>query len=468
MRRRNGVVAFVGVLLLLVVYIFSRSAWDRQATNGTKLPPTNQQRAGQQVKGVADAQVPSAKVNAWGILVQVMPRLDDPDAANSLRATFGDLRLVDFAVSALEAENNRERSPAADRIGNCLRVLKAQTTAFRLEQDDSDEAPPQTVSLRDIRTTCDQLQKFYQPAVLAQARALAERYRCPMHPEVIGMKGAICPKCGMTLDTQVRLSTAALASGGPVPATIKAQVEMDASLQVGLEARGHLSLWGPEGEPVTPDELAEVHTQRIHLLVIDDSFTDYHHEHPVPTNVSGRYDFSFTPRKTGTYLVWADLQPYLTGLQEYAMTVIPAMTPQEPLRITADQLDTTVNGLHYAIRFQQPVKAGETAIGTLRVTQGDGSGFTRLEPVMGAFAHLVGFHENHQTVLHIHPETSRPPAPNDRGGPDLHFRLFAPYPGFFRLFVQIQRDGSQQFASFALNVAPGNTPWIDKEPPHLD
>ncbi|HEY8669798.1 MAG TPA: hypothetical protein VIL63_03075 [Terriglobales bacterium] len=107
-------------------------------------------------------------------------------------------------------------------------------------------------------------------------------------------------------------------------------------------------------------------------------------------------------------------------------------------------------------------------MGTLRVTQADGSGFTRLEPVMGAFAHVVGFHENHQTVLHIHPEMSQPPVPNDRGGPDLHFRLFARMPGFYRLFVQIQRDGSQQFASFGLNVAPGNTPWIDKEPPHLD
>ena len=107
-------------------------------------------------------------------------------------------------------------------------------------------------------------------------------------------------------------------------------------------------------------------------------------------------------------------------------------------------------------------------MGTLRITQADGSGFTRLEPIMDAYAHLVGFHENHTTVLHIHPETSQPPARNDRGGPDLHFRLFAPIPGYFRLFVQVQRDGVQQFASFGLNVAPGTTPWIDQEKPHMD
>ena len=45
--------------------------------------------------------------------------------------------------------------------------------------------------------------------------------------------------------------------------------------------------------------------------------------------------------------------------------------------------------------------------------------------VMGTFAHLVGFHENHITVLHIHPEVAQTPAPGDHGGPDLHFRLFA-------------------------------------------
>jgi hypothetical protein len=174
----------------------------------------------------------------------------------------------------------------------------------------------------------------------------------------------------------------------------------------------------------------------------------------VPTNVAGRYDFSFTPKKPGTYRVWADVQPYVTGIQEYAMTVIPADTSAEPLIDKADKLDATINGLHYTIRFQQQVKSGEPAMGTLRVTHGDGSGFTQLEPVMGAFAHLVGFHENRTTALHIHPETLRTPAPNDRGGPDLYFRLFAPIPGFFRIFVQVQRDGLQQFASFGLNVAP--------------
>jgi hypothetical protein len=282
------------------------------------------------------------------------------------------------------------------------------------------------------------------------------------------MKGATCPKCGMPLETQVRLSPSDLVGTNAIfPKMVRAQIEIDKPLEVGVETKAHLALSWPEGDPVTLDDLAEVHTRKIHLLIIDGSFTDYHHEHPVPSAQPGHYDFAFTPRKPGTYLAWADVQPNFTGIQEYAMTVIPAATHDEPLKIRGDSLETTAEGLHYTIQFQQPVKAGEVAMGTLRVTQNDGSGFTRLEPIMGAFAHLVGFHENHITVLHIHPEVSQVPAPGDHGGPDLHFRLFAPIPGFFRLFVQVQRDGVQQFAGFALNVAPGKTPWIDQEPPHL-
>lgn len=469
MRRRVGVVVSLGVfLLLLVVWVSSRPASDRQAATVKKASSASQPLSEQQGRIVAQVQTPSAKVEAWAMLLQVMQRLDDPVAADSLPATFRKLTFLDFAVSALERENNKERSPGADRLRDALRVLKAQVAAFRSEQDDSDEAPTQTVTLRGIRTTCEQLQKFYEPTVLVQARTLAQRYSCPMHPDVIGTKGATCPKCGMPLETQARFSASGLAgTGATLPKMVRAQVQTDRSLEIGVEVKAHLRLSWPEGDPLTLDDLCEVHTQKIHLLIIDGSFTDYHHEHPVPSDVPGRYDFAFTPQKPGTYLVWADVQPYITGIQEYAMTVIPAATSEEALHVTADSLDATENGLHYTIQFPQPVKAGEVALGTLRVTQADGSGFTRLEPVMGAFAHLVGFHENHTTVLHIHPEMSQPPAPSDRGGPDLHFRLFAPIPGYFRLFVQVQRDGVQQFASFGLNVAPGNTPWIDQEPPHL-
>ena len=61
---------------------------------------------------------------------------------------------------------------------------------------------------------------------------------------------------------------------------VKARVQIDAPLQVGVRVMGHLTLTSLRGEPITPDQLREVHTRKIHLLIIDGSLTDYHHEHP--------------------------------------------------------------------------------------------------------------------------------------------------------------------------------------------
>ena len=232
----------------------------------------------------------------------------------------------------------------------------------------------------------------------------------------------------------------------------------NAPLQVGVTVHGHLSLTSIKGEPITPEQLSEVHTRKIHLLLIDGGLTDYHHEHPIPAALPGQYDFEFTPQKPGPYRLWADIQPTITGVQEFAMTVIPADTPAEPLKAEPDRLSTVAHGLHYTLQFETLVKAGAPAVGVLHIAREDGTPFSELEPVMGAFAHLVGFREDRTTALHIHPETPHALVPGDRGGPDLRFRFYAGKPGFYRLFIQVQRNGAQEFASFSLRVAAGATP----------
>jgi len=72
----------------------------------------------------------------------------------------------------------------------------------------------------------------------------------------------------------------------------------------------------------------------------------------------------------------------------------------------------------------------------VRVSSSDGQPFKDLEPIMGTYAHIVGFHEDGQTVLHIHPSGgAEPQQPTDRGGPSFKFTFFAPKPassGFTR------------------------------------
>jgi hypothetical protein len=383
---------------------------------------------------------PSVVANALGFLLQSRERPAQAGTdANTRRGS------ILSALHVLRSENQKISSPTKGQIDAQLQALIEQELAM----------PP---AEHEDLSGLDSLVKLYDPDLVAQARALAAQYRCPMHPEVIGKEGAICPKCGMALTSLVRLSPD---SRNPplMRYTIRSQVEIEAPLQVGKEVRAHLILTSlRNGEPVTLDQLREVHTRKIHLLINDGSLTDYHHVHPTPSDLPGRYDFSFTPQKPGPYRVWADLEPLATGIQEYALALILADTHAEPLVKEPDRLTTTLNHLHYTLSFDRPLKSGEPARGTLHIAQDDGTPFTELEPVMATFAHIVGFREDRTTALHIHPEIAAPPQRDDRGGPDLHFRFYAAKPGFYRLFAQIQRHGEQEFPSFTINVAQGPMP----------
>ncbi len=71
-----------------------------------------------------------------------------------------------------------------------------------------------------------------------------------------------------------------------------------------------------------------------------------------------------------------------------------------------------------------------------------------------SFAHLVGFNEDKETVLHMHP--IGPPISNEkeRGGPELEFKIYATKPGFVRIFAQVQVEGRSVFVPFGFQVAP--------------
>ncbi|MBA3651695.1 MAG: hypothetical protein H0W66_09520 [Chthoniobacterales bacterium] len=65
---------------------------------------------------------------------------------------------------------------------------------------------------------------------------------------------------------------------------------------------------------MTLAELIETHTRKIHLLVVDGSLTDYHHEHPHrPARPEITLSILSRPSRV-PYLAWADLRPMPMGL----------------------------------------------------------------------------------------------------------------------------------------------------------
>ena len=397
---------------------------------------------------------PAPVIKAWGILFQVMEHFEEYVASKALSSIHNDDATSSLAVSILLSEGKKNPSPQNDEAGVALLAFTREVAALHAAGAAFDQSGSKA-ALKNVRSAFVDMQRFYSGDVFEAARTLANRFRCPMHPEVIGKKNDLCPKCGMPLDTLARLSPFVLAEGATPARIIKASVETDKPLQVGVKTQARLYLTTIFGQPVLPTDLREVHTQKIHLLIIDQSLSDYHHEHPEPGKTSGEYIFSFIPRKPGPYRVWVDVQPYRTGIQEYAPAEITAPTTGEPLTDTAEALTASVDGLRYRLNFEsRSIKAGEPVTGKLRITREDGTPIRELEPVMGAFAHLVAFHADGKTVLHIHPKGTRRLTSSDRGGPELEFQFYSPKSGFFRLFTQVQAAGEQKFAPFGLVVQP--------------
>lgn len=193
-------------------------------------------------------------------------------------------------------------------------------------------------------------------------------------------------------------------------ATITASVKLvNPAITAGQESEALLSLTDANGKPVAFSDLEVAHTKKIHLLIIDPSLTDYHHEHPVPTDKPGEYSFTFKPGHGGTYTIFADLHPIASGIQEYDKTEIAVAGDKASLDETSGTV-ATVDGYRFELSTEAGaiLRVGEATLAKVKVTKPDGQPANVLEPLMGAFAHGVGFPSDLSGVVHVHPMGTEP------------------------------------------------------------
>jgi len=237
--------------------------------------------------------------------------------------------------------------------------------------------------------------------------------------------------------------------------TIRSAVTATPSPREGKLSEVTLKFKSADGKPVTLDQLVEMHTEKIHLLIVDPSLSDYQHIHPSRGAKPGSYVFPWTPRSSGDYIVFSDLVPTATKRQEYSTVSIVVPGGDKPVNKAANR-EVSIDGLTFKLEFDKPtLKAGEGVAAKVSVTGADGKPFSKLEPVMGAFAHAVAFDEKRANVSHIHPLGREPEKADERGGPILEFHMKFNESGFWKLFVQVQVNGKDVFAPFGLIVEPG-------------
>lgn len=411
---------------------------------------------------------PQSAVQAWNAL-----RLATDNVAQLLQ----EKRLDEIAVQisfcspALRALERFVPAPemAAGVKANAAQALASviSVAGFAIQKNQSGAEE----SFRMLRDQLKETAHSFDPKIVA-----ADVFFCPMHPETISERGGdACPKCGMILvPRRVPYSWIYVKPG---VATIRLTAETDGPIVAGrkTEVKVHLVRPGkgsaPKDEPplppwmcgggvgpVAPKDLMVMHTQPVHLLIQDPSLSDYHHEHPLPTNNPGEYVFSFTPAKTSPYRIWADIVPMATGIQELPFVDLPCDGKAESVVEKSECLTSVVEGFVFSLAFAKSgpgsLVANQTCRLGISVRDLEGKPVTRLEPVMNAFAHLVGFYEDYQTVVHIHPTGGDILNPTFRGGPALGFLFYPPKPGFLRLYIQACVDGKMLFAPFSVSVSP--------------
>lgn len=280
-------------------------------------------------------------------------------------------------------------------------------------------------------------------------------YVCPMCPDIKANQPGKCPKCGMNLVLGGSKHNEGNGHNTTAP-TIKAEIiPLSKNPSSGKDTPTILRLTDSKGNAVKLDDLNEAHTKKIHLLIIDESMSDYHHEHPEPTDRAGEYRFVFKPKYGGLYHFWADLDPKSTGKQEYARTELKVDGKAKQL-VETENTTITVDGYKFDLSVENnlALKAGQPAMLIVKITKPDGQPANNLEPIMAAFAHGVGFPRTLDSVMHVHPMGKEPEKDSDRGGPELKFHIVPEKPGWLKFYAQVQINGNSKFAGFGLKVSP--------------
>lgn len=251
-------------------------------------------------------------------------------------------------------------------------------------------------------------------------------WTCPMDPDVHSPVPGRCPRCGMTLVASL-------------PEAREYRVEIDTSpvlLKAGEPALLTFRMLDPKtNQPVRQYEI--VHEKLLHLFIVSRDLSFFLHEHPEPQE-DGSFRFHVTFPKPGEYRALCDFYPVGGTPQLIARTLVVPGDPGHPATLTPDLAPKQGGNLRVELQTEPPQPlAGQKTMLFFKLSPADG-----MEPYLGAAGHMLIASEDLIDMIHTHPAFSGPG----------QFNVIFPRPGIYRIWVQFQRLGVVNTASFSLPV----------------
>jgi hypothetical protein len=184
-----------------------------------------------------------------------------------------------------------------------------------------------------------------------------------------------------------------------------------------------------------------IHEKLFHMFVVSQDLEYFVHDHPAPAG-GGVFRYLGVLPKPGMYRVLADFYPSSGTPQLTAKTIfVPGGTLATP-HLAADRGAKHAANMDVELVTEpkEPI-AGMKTLLFFRVKPGDG-----LEQYLGAWGHMLTASDDLIDMIHTHPFLAD-------GGPQIQFNVIFPRARTYRLWVQFQRKGVVNTASFTIPVS---------------
>jgi hypothetical protein len=199
---------------------------------------------------------------------------------------------------------------------------------------------------------------------------------------------------------------------------------------------------------LTKKDFIVSHTEPVHIFLISEDLEEYLHTHPAEKN--GIYEIETNDfNSSKNFRIWADLIPKKTNSQEYSFADYKVEGKSFNKIKQKESFMHKVGDFKFILKFQHKLKAGKNIDFEIIVKKHD-KPFEKLEKIMGALSHVVGFLNNNQTIIHIHPISEK--ATNGIGGEVLKFNTTFENSGFVKMFAQFKIEGKEYIIPFGFKI----------------
>jgi hypothetical protein len=256
-----------------------------------------------------------------------------------------------------------------------------------------------------------------------------------MDKDVRSDKPGFCPRCGMKLVLGI-------------PDDIEYPMELTthpAVFKAGEKVRLKFRIVDPRtGKNIDHYEI--VHEKLFHMFLVSEDLQYFVHDHPVP-QPDGTFLYDETFPKPGMYRVAGDFYPTGGTPQIVAETVIVPGAPGSEINLASPALKPELGVSHCAnmdvelvTEPPQPI-AGMKTLLFFHITPADG-----IEKYIGAWGHMLVASDDLIDLIHDHPFIAD-------GGPQMQFNIIFPRARTYKIWVQFQRKGVVNTASFTVPVS---------------